>query len=202
MVLVGKATIQNAQFIRVNAKDATVHISGYDNVDVVQFLPGDVSLGVSNVEARAASGALTAGETSTPILLLEPFTVAVIRLDITTITTPDADDEVHFFLQTSYNGGTDWVDVESLHFGNADNGNAPFNKLFVVSNPQSSAGVRAETDGTLGVETDPTPDENLKLDLPLGDRIRIRVTVEGATAPTYAYAAQASFKSKRKKSAG
>ena len=194
----GGSHILNAKFIRVNARDATVHLSAYDNVDVVQFLPGDVSLGVSDVEVREPSGALTAGENSTPITLLEPFSVAVVRLDVTTLTLPDADDEVHFFLQTSYNGGADWADVESRHFTNPADDGQTYTEIFVIGDPQASSVVRGETDGTLGLQDDPTPDDSLKLDLPLGDRIRFRTTLTGATAPTYAYAAQASFKSKRK----
>ncbi len=140
--------------------------------------PGPV---LSNVEVRAASGDLTAGETSTPITGLERFTEAVIRLDITKLTM-DGSDEVDFFLQTSYNGGTDWVDIENIHTAVADNGLTPVFEL-VISGPQSSAVGRVETDGALADDT--------KLDLPLGDRIRFKTVI--TDAPTYAYNVEGHF---------
>lgn len=139
-----------------------------------------------NVTVRAASGALTTGETTTPVTGLGAYRLAVIRLDVTTITTPDGDDEVDFYIQTSYNGGTDWADVENVHFDNADNGNTAI-KLIIIGDPQTSAVARDETDGSLADDT--------KNDIPLGDRLRIKTVVAGASAPTYAYNAEASFKS-------
>jgi len=141
--------------------------------------------GISNVELRAASGTLSAGETSTPVTGLDHYNQAVIRLDVTEITTPDVDDEVDFYLQTSYNGGADWVDLENIHFDNGDNGTTA-KKLLVIGGPQSSAVARAETDGSLA--------DNTKLDLPIGDRLRWKTAVTGATAPSYAYNSEASLK--------
>lgn len=138
-----------------------------------------------NVVVRAASGSLVAGETTTAIQEIGWAKTAVIRLDVTTLTLPDADDVVDFYLQTSYNEGVDWVDIENIHFATADNGTTS-KKLLVVSDPQSSAVARAETDGALA--------DNTKLDLPLGDRVRIKTAVEGATAPTYAYNAEMSLR--------
>ena len=141
--------------------------------------PGPV---LSDVEVRAASGNLTANETSTPITGLERFTEALIRLDITNLAM-NGSDEVDFFLQTSYNRGTDWVDVEQIHFAVADNGLTP-TLLLVISGPQTSAVGRVETDAGLADDT--------KLDLPLGDRIRFKTVI--TDTPTYAYNAEGLFK--------
>ena len=130
---------------------------------------------------REASGNLTAGETSPVVTGLGWADEVVVRLDVTTITTPDGDDEVDFYIETSYNQGVDWADVENIHFDNADNGNSSV-RLIVIGRPQSSAVARAETAATLADDT--------KLDLPPGDRIRIQTAVTGATAPTYAYSAE------------
>ena len=141
--------------------------------------PGPV---LSDVEVRAASGNLTGAEISTPITGLERFSLAVLRFNITVLTM-DGTDEVDFYIQTSYNGGTDWVDVENLHFGVGDNGDTP-KVIVVIAFPQSSAVGRVETDGLLADDT--------KLDIPLGDRLRIRVKI--VDAPTYAYSVEGHFR--------
>ena len=78
---------------------------------------------------RTASGALTAADTSDAVDSIGPdvvrgeiYTRATVTLLVTTLTLPDADDEVDFYLQTTYDGGTNWVDVENIHFDNSDNG--------------------------------------------------------------------------------
>lgn len=148
----------------------------------IEMLPRSTPSPVlSDVAVRAVSGDLTAAEISTPILGLERFSLAVLRFDITKLTMGGSD-EVDFYIQTSYNGGTDWVDIENLHFGVGDNGATP-KVLVVISPPQSSAVGRVETDASLADDT--------KLDLPLGDRIRIRTTI--VDTPTYAYSVEGHF---------
>ncbi len=141
--------------------------------------------GAHNIVVRAASGDLTAAETSTPITDLGAFNLATILIKFTKLTLPDGDDVVDFYIQTSYDGGTTWTDVEAIHFATADDGTTP-TKAVVIGGPQSSAVARVHTSGTLADDT--------KLDLPLGDRIRIETKVAGATAPTYAYSATASLR--------
>ena len=138
-----------------------------------------------DVAIRTASGDLTAGESTTAIIDLGMFSLAVLQLDVTKITTPDGDDEVDFYIQTSYDAGSNWIDLENIHFAQADNGTTS-TRLIVLGLPQSSAVARAVTDGSLADDT--------KLDLPFADRIRIKTTVTGATAPTYAYDCYAAFK--------
>lgn len=130
---------------------------------------------------RSASGTLSVAETTTLIDGLEWARTAVVRVDITLITTPDADDEIDFYLQTSYNGGTDWVDLENIHLVLADNGNTEVD-ILVIGHPQASNTYITSTDGTLT--------DNTKNDLPLGDRLRIKTAITGATAPSYAYNAE------------
>lgn len=75
---------------------------------------------------RLPSGALVAGETTTPPAMdLSAFSSATVFLSVTTLTLPDADDEVDFYIQVSYNGGVNWTDVQNVHFTNADDGTTP-----------------------------------------------------------------------------
>lgn len=75
----------------------------------------DSTFNVIGAPMRAASGALTAGE----IVFFRPhgtelakFMSALVHLHITTITTPDGDDEIDFFLQTAYDSkGQPFVDT-------------------------------------------------------------------------------------------
>lgn len=139
-------------------------------------LPGGV------ITFRAASGSLTAGESAAAVTGLEGVNFCSILLDVTTLTTADGDDEVDFYFQTSYDGGTTWSDMENIHYANADTGTTPttvhrFGLLDVLA---ADVGATS-TDGTLG--------DDSKLKMSIGDRVRIKTTVTGATAPTYAYSA-------------
>ena len=130
---------------------------------------------------REPSGTLSAGETITGLDGMEWARLAIVRVDITLITTPDADDQVDFYIQTSYNEGVDWVDLENIHLIDGDNGNTEVD-LVVIGGPKANNTYIAETDGTLS--------DNTKVDLPLGDRLRIKTLVTGASAPSYAYNAE------------
>ena len=133
---------------------------------------------VNPITFQDATGSLTAADTSEPVDI-DSYRIVVIYLDITTMTTADGDDEVDFYIQTTYDEST-WFDVENVHFANADNGTTP-TKILIYDAYQSAAVVRDATDGTLA--------DNTKLDIPLGIKIRIKTAVTGATAPTYAYQA-------------
>jgi len=78
---------------------------------------------------RSASGDLTAGETTSVLSTRGRF--ATITLDVTTLTLADADDEVDFYIQTTYDGGTNWVDCQNIHFDNSDNGATALKSLVV-----------------------------------------------------------------------
>ena len=131
------------------------------------------------ITLRSASGDLTAGETTTAIDVTG--TNAAVFLNVTKLTTTDADDEVDFYIQTTYDD-TNYVDLSCLHFGTTDTGTTP-QYIFVFGPPSvlaTSVGVLA-TDGTLT--------DNTKQLMPLGIKMRIKTKVTGVTAPTYAYAA-------------
>lgn len=136
---------------------------------------------------RLASGSLTAAETTGVVPNLGDFKNGIIVVELTTLTVPDADDEVDFYVQTSYDDGDDWYDMINLHVGNASA--ATFTStgdyLLSIHQAMSNKGPVLGTDGTLADDT--------SADIPLGDRIRIKTAVTGATAPTYAYNAHGFF---------
>lgn len=134
---------------------------------------------------RSASGDLTAADTSSEVDAR--FDEGVVFLNVTKITTADGDDEVDFYVQTTYDGGTNWSDLENVHFDNADNGTAA-KKILAIGVTENPATLTAQnsTDGTLADDT--------KLYLPIGSQIRIKTAVTGASAPTYAYSATVLFR--------
>lgn len=136
---------------------------------------------------RPASGALSAAETGLALLVPGWAKKAIVHLDITTITTADGDDEVDFYIQTTYNRGTDWVDLANVHVANAQNG-SPEASLLTFDREQSNVSAIAPADAALADDT--------RANLPLGDRMRIRTAVSGASAPTYAYNAEVGFMDK------
>lgn len=150
-------------------------------------MPDKVSMfNIPAVVVRAPSGNLSAGET---VVFAPPsggdltkFRSALVYLNVTNIETPDADDRIRFYIQTSYDLGATWEDVANVMFDNADNGVEPQFGVIAVGPAPAGVGVFAHSDGALA--------DNTNRDLPLGDRVRIVVTVAGATAPTYAYEAR------------
>lgn len=134
------------------------------------------------VTLRSASGALTAGETTTAVQHLQVFREAVVLINITTATLADGDDEVDFYLQTTYDG-TNWTDLANVHLANADNGSPQKTVIEVGAIPAGVAQLDDPTDGAVA------DDQNV--DYPLGSQLRIKTAVAGATAPTYAYSAVA-----------
>jgi len=138
------------------------------------------------LELRAASGALTANETSTPVST-GGYKEAVIRIE-PTITT-DADDEVDFFLQTTYDG-TNWVDILNIHFGVGIAGTT-YKKLLIIG-----ASVNPAEDTTASKEpideTDGALADDGETKLPIGMWMRWKVVITGD--PTYAYASKGHFR--------
>lgn len=134
---------------------------------------------------RAASGALAVAETTTAITGLQLFTQAVVYVNITTATLVDGDDEVDFYIQTTYDDGTTWIDLANVHLATADNG-SPQKTLIFISD--MAAGVAQLDDPTEGTISDDT-----NADYPVGSQMRIKTLITGATAPTYAYTVTAVF---------
>ncbi len=77
-----------------------------------------------------------------------------------------------------------WEDVANVHYDVADNGNTAEAIIPIGPIP---AGVSQFVTSNQALADD------TNRDLPLGDRLRIVVVLTGATAPTYAYSAQASL---------
>ena len=98
------------------------------------------------VTLRAASGALVAGEIGAASNLLRGSS-AIVVLDVTTLTLPDADDEVDFYVQCSYDGGVTWTDVENVHFTNADDGSTA-RRIVVVDGAANGKGRIQSITGT------------------------------------------------------
>ncbi len=138
---------------------------------------------VKDALLRAASGNLVVADTS-PEIDTEGFATAVVQLSVTELIMADADDEVDFYIQTQLPDGS-WADVANAHFANADEPITTATRLIGIGPKAAGVAVITPTDGTLADDT--------SVDLPLGSAIRIRVVLTGATAPTYAYSADASL---------
>ena len=132
------------------------------------------------ITLRPASGALVLGEVTNALKTLG-YSRAVIFFDITTLTLADGDDEVDFYIQTRYDD-VNWVDIENLHYDNANNGETP-KRVVGIGGVEYLAADLAITplDGALADDT--------KVKLTLGSQLRVKTVITGATAPTYAYAA-------------
>lgn len=132
------------------------------------------------ITLRPASGDLVLGEVSNALSTLG-YSRAVIFFDITKLTLVDVDDEVDFYIQARYDG-VNWVDIENLHYENADDGDTPKRVVGIGSVEYLAADLAiTPLDGALADDT--------KVKLSLGAELRVKTTITGATAPTYAYAA-------------
>lgn len=78
----------------------------------------------------------------------------------------------------------DWVTVANITYDNTDNGIA--RQAVIVIGQEGTTPLIADNLETVLAD-------NTVLALPLGDRLRLRTTVAGATDPTYNYSARASF---------
>lgn len=138
------------------------------------------------ITLRAASGNLTAGETTTAVTNLQVAHEAIVFINITVATLADGDDEVDFYLQTTYDEGTSWVDLANVHLANSDNGSPQKTMIEIGAIPAGVDQLDDPTDGSIADDTN--------ANYPIGSQLRIKTTVTGATAPTYAYSATAIVK--------
>ncbi len=135
------------------------------------------------VTLRSASGVLSAGETS-PEVQTSKYRAAVLDLDVAALTTPDADDEVDFYFQTKINGR--WQDFANVHFVQADNGSTPKRTVLIGPPKEGVAAAINPTDGTIA-------DNTVSANMPLGEALRVKTAVTGATAPSYNYSVKVSL---------
>ena len=78
----------------------------------------------------------------------------------------------------------DWIEVAQITYDNSDNGTAP-EAVVVIGGESAGPQIADDLDAALA--------DNTIIGLPLGDRLRLRTTVAGATAPTYNYSVRAAF---------
>ena len=92
--------------------------------------------------------------------------------------------EAHALAADIFRQDVDWVTVANITYDNTDNGLS--RQAVVVIGEEGTTPIIVDN-----VET--ALADNTVLALPLGDRLRLRTTVAGATAPTYNYSARAAF---------
>ena len=78
----------------------------------------------------------------------------------------------------------DWITVANITYALADDGTSP-EALVIIGSTATAPIILDDLDDALA--------DNTILAAPLGDRLRLRVTVTGATAPTYNYSARVSL---------
>ena len=106
-----------------------------------------LSAGISEAQRRLIqgdSGVLSAASTSSPVGTIG--TSAAILLDFTLLTLPDSDDEVDFYIQTTYDG-INWTDVENIHFTDADDGTTA-QRVVIIDGQADGPGVLQASEGT------------------------------------------------------
>ncbi len=124
-------------------------------------------------------GLVSVAETTPTQVTREMPRSAAVHINFKTITTPDGDDVVDLYLQTTYDG-VNWVDRANIHLATGDNGTTP-QYVIVFGEPQAGDDIVTVTDGAIADDTDAA--------IPLGIGVRIKVLIEGATAPSYNYEA-------------
>lgn len=133
-----------------------------------------------NLEVQPQTGALAVAHTS-PVLEIEGWVAAVINFHITDLIMADADDEVDFYIQMRYDNV--WTDVANLHFDNADEAISVVERLIKIGPLAAGIAVFAPTDATLADDT--------VVALPVGDALRVKVALSGATAPSFDFSVTA-----------
>lgn len=78
----------------------------------------------------------------------------------------------------------DWIEVAQVTYDNTDNGTSP-QCVVVIGGEGAGVQIADDLDAALA--------DNTILSLPLGDRLRLRTTIAGASDPTYNYSARAAF---------
>lgn len=76
----------------------------------------------------------------------------------------------------------DWVEVAQITYNNADDDASAPSAVIVIGSTSAAPIIVDDLDVALA--------DNTILALPLGDRLRLRTTIAGATAPTYNYSAR------------
>lgn len=97
----------------------------------------------------------------------------------------DGDSVAQHVLATNiFRQDVDWIEIAQITYTDADDGTAP-EALVVLGSTDVSPIILDDVDEALA--------DNTILAAPLGDRLRLRVSIAGATAPAYNYSARASL---------
>ena len=149
---------------------------------VVAFLLTFIGTAEAEVKWLREAGAatLSADDTTAAQAFRGRAREAIVYIDVTVITTPDADDVVDLYVQTTYDNGTSWVDRANIQFVQGDNGNTA-KRVVVFGDIGSADDIVTPTDGGLAANTDAA--------VPLGMSVRIKAVTTGATEPSYDYSA-------------
>ncbi len=91
--------------------------------------------------------AATSSDETSNSLDVQAFRGATVFVNVQTLTLPDADDEVDFFLQTTYDEGANWTDIQNIHFTTADNGNTA-KRIIVIDGAKDGPGAIQSITGT------------------------------------------------------
>jgi len=129
---------------------------------------------------RSASGSLSAAETTTPVNVSPGHKACVVTLNVTTITTPNANDEIDFYLQSCVDTQGTWYDLANVHLTNSDDG-ATAIKQIIVGEPAGSLSNVTVTSGVIADNTATTSRG-------LGHQFRLETKLTG-TGNAYAYSA-------------
>ena len=142
---------------------------------------GPVSPGRLPRQTLRAAGATTANEVGSHKIVWQGYTHAIVIFNFTTVTMA-VTEECDVFIQTTYDGGTNWHDVENIHF--EDGSEVTGFRIAVLSLAMSSAVARTGSDATLADDT--------KLDIPLGSGLRVKHAF--TNGGTINYTAEAHFR--------
>jgi len=127
---------------------------------------------------RVSSGNLTIADTSN-VVSTTHYEKAIVVLHVEALVMADADDEVDFYIQCLID--SIWTDIANVHFDFGDEPIATAKRLIKIGPMATGVATFTPTDTTLADDT--------VVALPLGEAIRIKTKLTGATAPTYAYSA-------------
>ncbi len=143
----------------------------------------------THIVLREDSGALSVADNPAAVQV-DGHRVAILHLrQVANLATPDGDDVVNFFIDVAYGDGGDgtphWVNAAFISYVNADDASAP-EAVIVIGSEHGANLLTNDLQADLGAE-------GVRANVPLGDRLRVRTTVAGATAPTYRYEVLASL---------
>lgn len=116
----------------------------------VFFLAALLSFGlVSRAQAQNFEFDLPTGSQTTSVNASINTTgyAAIIYLDVTELDLPDADDTVNIWLQTTYNDGDNWTDVQNVNFTDADDGTTA-SLILIVDGAKDGPGTQQSSEGT------------------------------------------------------